>query len=180
MKHKCTSPSAFFNLRILAASVFCVLGIAAALFAQGKGPRQTQPTIPSTGKQDAPGTQSPDVVRVIGAVRLDQDLRHLPYVPPKKEFDEQILTRFPRGTGAPPALAPSSPWPQTLIKNLSRPTPTIPEPLLTFEGVAEAQSACNCAPPDSDGDVGPMHYIEAVNSSFKIFDKNGNTLAGPN
>ena len=34
-------------------------------------------------------------------------------------------------------------------------------------------------PPDSDGDVGPNHYVEAVNESIKIFDKNGNTLSGP-
>src|SRR5205823_7289680 len=36
-----------------------------------------------------------------------------------------------------------------------------------------------CAPPDTDGDVGPNHYVEAVNVAFKISDKNGNTLAGP-
>jgi len=33
MKKKSTSQSAFFNLRILTASVFCLLGIAVALFA---------------------------------------------------------------------------------------------------------------------------------------------------
>ena len=40
-------------------------------------------------------------------------------------------------------------------------------------------NTCGCAPPDSDGDVGPNHYVEAVNESIKIFDKNGNTLSGP-
>jgi len=54
----------------------------------------------------------------------------------------------------------------------------MPSPLLTFEGESAAE-ACACAPPDSDGDVGPNHYIEAINVAFKIFDKNGNTLAGP-
>jgi hypothetical protein len=44
MKKKSTSQSASFNLRILTASVFCVLGIAVALFAQGRGPKQTQQT----------------------------------------------------------------------------------------------------------------------------------------
>ena len=39
--------------------------------------------------------------------------------------------------------------------------------------MAEAQSGCGCEPPDTDGDVGPNHYVEAVNSSFKVFDKNG-------
>ena len=54
----------------------------------------------------------------------------------------------------------------------------MPGPLLTFEGGAAAQF-CACAPPDSDGDVGPNHYVEAINSAFAVFDKTGNMLAGP-
>jgi len=42
------------------------------------------------------------------------------------------------------------------------------------------QSGCGCLPPDSDGDVGPNHYVNAVNSSIKIFDKSGNPLNGTN
>ena len=42
------------------------------------------------------------------------------------------------------------------------------------------QSGCGCLPPDSDGDVGPNHYINSVNSSIKIFDKLGNALNGAN
>ena len=52
----------------------------------------------------------------------------------------------------------------------------MPGPLLTFEG---HNNTCGCFPPDSNGDVGPNHYVEAVNESIKIFDKNGNTLSGP-
>jgi hypothetical protein len=32
-------------------------------------------------------------------------------------------------------------------------------------------------PPDPNGDVGPNHYIEAVNDAVAIYDKNGNLLA---
>ena len=174
MKKKSTSQSAFFNLRILTALVFCLLGIAVAVFAQGNRTKQAQ-TNRSNGAQDAPGTQRPDVVQMVGPVRLDQDLRNLPYVPPKEEFEERVLTRYPHGTGAPPLAAPSSPWLQKLIKGLWRPTPTMPGPLLTFEGESAAE-ACACAPPDSDGDVGPNHYIEAVNVAFRVFDKSGTPL----
>src|SRR6478735_10687123 len=65
---------------------------------------------------------------------------------------------------------------QSLLKSIWRPTPTMPGPLLTFEGQG---NTCGCQPSDSDGDVGPSHYVEAVNESIKIFDKNGNTLSGP-
>ena len=34
-------------------------------------------------------------------------------------------------------------------------------------------------PPDPSGAAGPDHYVHAVNSSVKIFDKTGNLLAGP-
>ena len=33
--------------------------------------------------------------------------------------------------------------------------------------------------PDSDGDVGPNHYVESINRSIVIFDKKGNHLSGP-
>ena len=54
----------------------------------------------------------------------------------------------------------------------------MPAPILTFEGGAAAQF-CACAPPDSDGDVGPNHYVEAINSAFAVFDKTGNLAGGP-
>ncbi len=179
MKKKSTSQSAFFNLRILTASVFCLLGIAVALFAQGNRTKQTQQTNRSRTQQDAPGTQTPDVVQMVGPVRTTTDVAHLPYIPNEGEIEQQPLTRYPRGKGAPPPAAPSSPYLQKLLKNIFRPTPTMPGPLLTFDGVNSAASQCGCLPPDTDGDVGPNHYVEGVNVVFKVFDKNGGTVAGP-
>src|SRR5215471_11464411 len=94
MKKKSTSQSAFFNLRVLTACVFCLLGIAVALFAQGKGSKQTQQANRSR-QQDAPGTQRPDVVQMVGPVTMNQDLRSIPYVPATKEREERRLTRYP-------------------------------------------------------------------------------------
>jgi len=54
----------------------------------------------------------------------------------------------------------------------------MPGPLLTFEGESAAD-ACACAPPDTDGDVGPDHYVEAVNVAFRVFDKSGTPLTPP-
>jgi hypothetical protein len=157
--------------------VFCLLGIAVALFAQGNRTRQTQQNNRSTTRQDAPGTQTPDVVQMIGPVMMNTDLRKLPYVAPKEEFEERRLTRYPHlGTGAPAQAAPSSPLLDKLMKSLSRPMPNMPGPLLTFEGIGDT---CGCQPSDSEGDVGPNHYVEAINLTFKIFDKSGNTLSGP-
>ena len=45
-----------------------------------------------------------------------------------------------------------------------------------FEG---APNLCNCAPPDTDGDVGPNHFFQMTNLSFQIFNKSGVSLYGP-
>jgi len=187
MKKQSTSQSAFFSLRALIASVLCLAGLALALFgmgafssafAQTKGRRTSQ----FGTNQAAPGTQAPDVMRMVGPVRLNQDLRTLPYVAPKAEFEERILTRYPRGQGSGAHDVNSTvglPKVEALIKSVSRPVPNMPPPLLTFDGIDEFKGACNCGVPDTNGDVGPDHYVQAVNNSFEVLDKNGNTLAAP-
>ena len=50
---------------------------------------------------------------------------------------------------------------------------------VTFEGINQAGGCGNCAPPDTNGDVGPNHYVQSVNSSFAIYSKTGTKLYGP-
>ncbi|MCU0405535.1 MAG: T9SS type A sorting domain-containing protein [Ignavibacteriaceae bacterium] len=45
----------------------------------------------------------------------------------------------------------------------------------TWDGVG----ASGYAPPDNNGDVGPNHYMETVNSRFQIWNKTGTSLLGP-
>jgi hypothetical protein len=170
----------FFNLRVLVAVVVCLAGVLVALFgvgafssafAQGKGSQNNR----SATNQASPGTQTPDVVRMVGPVCLDQDLRSLPYIPPAERIEKRRLTRYPQSdTGALPPRETSLPWLQSLLRGLFRPTPTMPLPLLTFEGMNETQAGAT--PPDTDGDVGPNHYVEALNVAIRVFDKSGNAL----
>jgi len=51
----------------------------------------------------------------------------------------------------------------------------MPAPLLNFAGIGYQ----NLAPPDTNGDVGPNHYIQIVNVKFAIYNKAGVLLAGP-
>src|SRR5438874_5441376 len=179
MKKKSTSQSAFFNLRVLIGFVLCLAGIFVAMLGMGTFSSAFAQRRGATN-QDAPGTQTPDVVRMVGPVRLDMDLRDLPWVAPKAPHEEQPLYRHPRPTQPPQTSSgygtSGLARVQSLLKNIWQPQPTMPGPLLTFEG---HNNTCGCFPPDSDGDVGPNHYIEAINESIKIFDKSGNTLAGP-
>jgi len=49
-------------------------------------------------------------------------------------------------------------------------------PIISIDGVGNVNGV---APPDTDGDVGPNHYIQMINLSFAIYDKQGNKLYGP-
>ncbi len=46
---------------------------------------------------------------------------------------------------------------------------------INFQGLA----ANGSAPPDSDGKVGPNHFVEWINTNFAIYDKAGTLLYGP-
>jgi hypothetical protein len=63
------------------------------------------------------------------------------------------------------------------------PTPTIPAPLLTFEGLSNEDNfnifGFRVNPPDPNGEVGPNHYVEMINLVFGVYDKAGNLLLGP-
>jgi len=54
---------------------------------------------------------------------------------------------------------------------------------LSFDGSSDDDNSAvlgfRVVPPDTDGDVGPNHYVQWINSVTEIFDKNGNTLLGP-
>ncbi len=59
----------------------------------------------------------------------------------------------------------------------------MPTPSLTFNGATSADNASQgvggLVPPDTNGDVGPNHYVSSVNLVTKIFNKDGTVAAGP-
>ncbi len=87
--------------------------------------------------------------------------------PPRHEtlFDENGQ-RF--GTAAPKIDDPLAGAPSAGLQT--------PVPSITFEGINNIQGFY---PPDTEGAVGPNHYVHAVNVSFAVLDKTGTFLAGP-
>ena len=64
----------------------------------------------------------------------------------------------------------------------SEPMVPIAGPQTAFDGIANIDQAPivgTTLPPDPVGDVGPNHYVQAVNTTFAVFDKLGNRLVGP-
>jgi len=65
----------------------------------------------------------------------------------------------------------------------SAPPAAIPAPLTSFEGMNNKDNFNTYGgyvyPPDTVGDVGPNHYVQAVNLLLKVFNKSGQGLLGP-
>src|ERR1041385_8578548 len=168
MKKKSTSKSAFFNLRVLIASVFCVAGVFIALSGARlySAQTKTQPTKAAAG---------PNVVRMVGPVSTNTGVANLPYHPATGREEGARLTRHPFPLSGRPGKS-SLPHVQELLKQMLPPSPNMPPPELIFAGTDRNGSGCNCRPPDTNGDVGPNHYLQTVNTGFRVFDKSGNPL----
>ena len=54
--------------------------------------------------------------------------------------------------------------------------PVAPELVVDFDGLSSIISG---GPPDTEGAVGPDHYVQAVNIQFQVFDKEGAALTDP-
>lgn len=59
----------------------------------------------------------------------------------------------------------------------------MPRPLLSFDGLSNYDNidayGLVIIPPDTIGDVGPGHYVQAVNALLRVFGKSGNALTPP-
>jgi uncharacterized repeat protein (TIGR01451 family) len=58
--------------------------------------------------------------------------------------------------------------------------PAMPNPVLNFNGIPYPGVSCNCAPPDTNGEVGLTQYVQIVNEGIQVFDKTtGASVLGP-
>ena len=68
------------------------------------------------------------------------------------------------------------PYGGSALVQRTAPRGQMPSPIVNFEGVNNRNGAI---PPDTEGDIGPNHYMQWVNLSFAVFDRNGNVLLTP-
>src|SRR5690349_4946203 len=58
--------------------------------------------------------------------------------------------------------------------------PNMPSTMLNFDGIPFPGVNCNCAPPDTNGEVGLSQYVQIVNQGLQVFDKaTGASVFGP-
>jgi len=93
----------------------------------------------------------------------------------KNEKNREIIRRHDPSAPRTPDQALST---KNARGNAPAPNPPNP-PSVDFEGIRIADTIAagqGFLPPDTNGDVGPAHYVQTVNSSFRVWDKAGNPL----
>lgn len=101
------------------------------------------------------------------AVSFDKDLRDLPQTGPKDK-------KPAREMGTPPNQGPNGNGVDSVLQGDVALAAPAPAPLGSFKGL-DLQNWGAGWPPDTHGDVGPNHYIQAVNTSIGVFDKSTGT-----
>src|SRR5262249_9775424 len=133
------------------------------LFGAALAPIRAQPPSPPAGRASAPSVVPADRHDISAALH---DIAAPRAAGPARQIKEPGPIRRGRG--------PRGRRGDTLVED-SPAVPTIPLPSLTFEGINNVNGVL---PPDTNGDVGPNHYVQWVNLSFAVWSK-GSTGAPP-
>jgi len=174
------------RFKLVSGAVAIVLVVAAMVWATAPERGAAQPSSPAlyaagpsgVTTKDGPGAQEPapvsagPIVVLPEKVDLSLPLRDIaPIVPQKAEevlirFNEIPLPGRDKGSfdGADPGLQD---WQGAI---------DMPAPIQNWEGINNRNGVL---PPDTQGDVGPNHYVQWVNLSFAVYNKTGTLLYGP-
>src|SRR5438270_1444752 len=97
----------------------------------------------------------------------------------RQERIEREPKRIPRGPAGNFVALPT-----VRVQNTS-PSLAMPATILSFEGIGQGFAGPGgtftvaAAPPDTNGDIGPNHYVQIVNTDFAVFNKSGTAVFGP-
>ena len=128
------------------------------------------------GPPPAPSTANPARAEGIqaGEEAAPGDEYEFPMFPLPKGENAGIGSAFLKGLNPLFGEGVASEAPQVL---------NMPAPLLSFDGVSNQDNfnafGFRVSPPDTDGDVGPNHYVQIVNLLVRVYDKAGNPLTAP-
>lgn len=182
--------------RLAALVVLLALVAQAGLLSQSQGtPARTGPrpmanssvALAGQAGQSNPGasqtTASPDGSIIVGESSrndVSPPLRDIPPIPPAAEPRDKVS----EDTGELIPLVGHKDVPDTVVQRTfgapgANVNPSIPGTSVNFAGIPSTGGCNGCAPPDTNGDVGPNNYVQTVNSAFQVWNKSGASLYGP-
>src|SRR4051794_5127525 len=131
----------------------------------------------------APGTGRPGQPQLLRAARSDVSapLTLLDASPRAEGLDEDERGPHP----LPHEFAAAAPAQDPVLQGAAAPL-VVPSQTGNFDGIGLGFLGAGAkgfevtgVPPDPQGDVGPNHYVQIVNSSFAVFGKDGKAILGP-
>jgi hypothetical protein len=110
---------------------------------------------------------------IVRAVKHDTSpaLRDIPPVGLDREGGRAVHEPRP----VPKRRGAKAPWRDPVAQDAAV-VPLIPAPTVNFDGISNLSGVL---PPDTNGDVGPNHYVQWINLKFAIWNKSGTLLYGP-
>ena len=136
-----------------------------------RGGAMLQSAAMPAGKEQTPGNG----VIVGGSYHNDTS-------PPLRDIEQLPIETRPEREANPNPRVPShhKDSPDETLQNQAVPLPNIPATTLNFDGIPFPGVACNCAPPDTNGEVGLTQYVQIVNEGYQVFNKTtGASVLGP-
>ncbi len=114
--------------------------------------------------------------RIVSSSRSDLSpaLRDIPPRPPTRDQVEREMHK-PRPLRGRPGNGIGKPTRDPVVQKTPQGA-AMPSTQQNFEGIGNVNGVL---PPDTNGAVGPNHYVQWVNLSFAVYDKTGTLLYGP-
>ncbi len=170
MKKRSATLDAYFKVRVLFGSLLSTGGVFLALTALSINSSSTAVAAGQPG--NGVMVLYPDHSDISPAMR---DVEAWPV----QRLQEHEAAKNPRiNTGVHKDVADQAIQKGSLLGLLA---PSIPAPILNFAGIPFPGVNCNCAPPDTNGEVGLTQYVQMVNTGYQVFDKvTGASILGPN
>lgn len=167
MNKNSTTNAGFFRSRLIVGLALCSLGIALGALVMA-APNQAQ-------NAGAPSTILKPTIIYSSFNGVSPKVSDLPVETTLPNGKWEVHTPLPFHSPHAPVLGPVV----DAAQQFTAPIFEIPGPLVTFDGMTQAEGCGNCIPPDPNGAVGPNHYVQMVNSSYSVYNKTGTRLAGP-
>src|SRR6266516_3653876 len=114
-----------------------------------------------------------------GGVIVGRDYKH-DVSPPLRDIKPVITPPLHEHEANPnPPIGRHTNQPDPVVQSSLAPA-AMPSPILNFNGIPFPGVACNCAPPDTNGEVGLTQYVQIVNEGYQVFNKTtGASVFGP-
>src|SRR5207247_9795428 len=124
-----------------------------------------------------PGTHR--IVRKAEHTAVSKSLRQIAAEQRPRQGERRLRPDFEPQRELKPVAEGQPRGPDPVLQSSTGPT-LIPPPNSTFEGAKNDDNfPFLVLPPDTNGEIGPNHYVEMINLVTEVFDRQGNLLLGP-